>query len=95
MNIKTFDIVLLIILSIAVSMIIGYNILYIIDKKLSSVNINIPSVQVPQANIVIKVINKGDGNYDYKVEQTLEKIDNQKIMNNNLIIDKSKRRRGK
>ena len=84
MEVKTFDIVLLIILSISVSMIIGYGIMYVIDKKLSNVNIHIPSVKVPQANISINVIAKGDGKYDYTVEQTFEKVNNKHDMNKEL-----------
>lgn len=52
MDIKTFDIILLFILAITVALIIGFNVLYVIDKKMSNVKINIPPCPVP--NVYIK-----------------------------------------
>ena len=56
MDIGTFDIILLFILAIVVSMIIGLNVIYIIDKKLGTIQINVPKNNSP--NVVVK-INKG------------------------------------
>lgn len=67
MDISSFDIILLFILAIVVSMIIGYNVIYIIDKKISDVNINIPPVRVPQPNITVK-INGNDARYNVNVD---------------------------
>lgn len=70
MDIRGFDLILLFILSIVVSMIIGYNIIYIIDKKISSVNINIPPVKIPKPIVTVK-INKMTGDNDkYLVDVT-------------------------
>jgi len=47
MDITTLDILLLFVLAITVSLIIGINVLYMVDKKLSDVRINIPVCQHP------------------------------------------------
>ena len=52
MNINTFDIILLFILAITVSLIIGFNVMFIINKKLSDIKINIP--MCPKPNVYIK-----------------------------------------
>lgn len=54
MNISTFDILLLFLLAIVVSMIVGTNVMYVIDKKMSDISINIPDRQYPQPNIFIQ-----------------------------------------
>lgn len=77
MDISTFDIILLFILAIVVSMIIGYNIIYIIDKKISSVNINIPPIHVPKPSVTVK-INRTRDNYDVYVDKTYKKNTNSK-----------------
>jgi len=68
MNINSFDIILLFILAISVSMIIGYNIVHIIDKKISSVNINIPPINVPKPCVTVRINEKGD-KHDVKIEK--------------------------
>lgn len=52
MDINTFDILLLFILAIAVSLIIGFNILFMLNQKLNNIKINIPKCPVP--NVYIK-----------------------------------------
>lgn len=52
MDINTFDIILLFILAITVSLIIGFNVMFIINKKLSDIKINIPVC--PKPNVYIK-----------------------------------------
>ena len=84
MNINTFDILLLFVLAIVVSMIIGYNIVYIIDKKISNVNINIPPVYVPKPNVIVK-INKD--NFDVNVETNFQQL-NGKAESDYQIINK-------
>lgn len=54
-DIKTFDIVLFFILAITVSLIIGINVLYVVDKKLSDIKINVPPCPTP--NIYIQSAN--------------------------------------
>ena len=72
MDIGAFDIILLFILAIVVSMIIGYNIIYIIDKKISSVNINIPPIHVPKPSVTVR-INRSKDNYDVFVDKSYGK----------------------
>lgn len=56
MEIKTFDLLLLFILAITVALIIGFNVIYIVDKKLNNIKINIPPC--PKPNVYLKM----DGN---------------------------------
>lgn len=51
MEIKTFDILLLFILAITVALIIGINVIYVVDKKLSDIKINVPPCPVPNVYI--------------------------------------------
>ncbi len=55
MEINVLDILLLFILAIAVSLIIGFNVIYVVDKKMSDIKINIPTCPVP--NFFIKTDN--------------------------------------
>jgi hypothetical protein len=55
MDINSFDILLLFVLAIAVSLIIGFNVLYVVDKNLKDIKIKIPTCPVP--NIYIKTNN--------------------------------------
>ena len=87
MEISIFDVILLFLLSIAVSMIVGYNIIYIIDKKISSVNINIPPVQVPRPIVNIKINKKDNNKFDVKVEKEL--ISNEEMEKNISINQKN------
>lgn len=59
MDIGTFDIILLFILAIVVSMIIGLNVIYIIDKKLGNIQINVPKTNSP--NVVVKINKESNG----------------------------------
>ena len=43
------------VLLLTVSMIIGYNIVFIIDKKISNVTVNIPPVKVPTPQVTLYV----------------------------------------
>jgi hypothetical protein len=52
MEINTFDILLLFILAITVALIIGMNVIYIVDKKMSDIRINVPPCPTP--NVYIK-----------------------------------------
>jgi hypothetical protein len=70
MDIRGFDLILLFILSIVVSMIIGYNIIYIIDKKISSVNINIPPVKIPKPVVTVKINKMAGDNDKYLIDVT-------------------------
>lgn len=47
MEIETFDILLLFILALALALIIGINVLYVVDKKLGDVQINVPACPKP------------------------------------------------
>ena len=83
MDIATFDILLLFILAIAVSMIIGMNVLYIVDKKLSDVQINIPSCKPSEyefRTINIPVLKNMSTN--------IKTINKPNIVNNSEIIEK-------
>jgi hypothetical protein len=62
MDINTFDILLLFILAIAVSLIIGFNVMFIVNKKLSDIKINIPACSRPNVYI------KSENGYLTKVE---------------------------
>jgi len=53
-------------------MIIGFNIIYIIDKKISSVNINIPPIHVPKPSVTVR-INRSKDNYDVFVDKSYGK----------------------
>jgi hypothetical protein len=77
MNISSFDIILLFILAIAVSMIIGYNIIHIIDKKISNVNINIPPIHIPKPCVTVRIDEKGN-KHDVRIEKKykMSKLDN-------------------
>ena len=70
MDINIFDIILLFILAITVSLIIGFNVMFIINKKLSDIKINIP--MCPKPNVYIK----SENGYLTKVE-----VDNVKRQN--------------
>ena len=70
MNINTFDIILLFILAITVSLIIGFNVMFIVNKKLSDIKINIP--MCPKPNVYIK----SENGYLTKIE-----VDNVKRQN--------------
>ena len=93
MEISIFDVILLFILSIAVSMIVGYNIIYIIDKKISSVNINIPPVYVPKPVVNIKINKKDNNKFDIQVEKEIineeinQEVVNEKISNAKLQVE--------
>jgi hypothetical protein len=60
MDLKTFDIILLFILAITVSLIIGFNVVYLVDKKIGDITINVPKPVCPTPNIVIKAF---DGSF--------------------------------
>lgn len=47
MELSTFDILLLFMFAIAVSLVIGVNVLYIVDKKLNDIQINVPACPIP------------------------------------------------
>ncbi len=51
MEINTFDILLLFILAVAISLIIGINVLYVVDKKMSDIKINIPQCPIPELHV--------------------------------------------
>lgn len=55
MNINGTDCIYVLILIVTISCIIGLLIVFIIDKKISDVTINIPKMDVPQSNIVLKI----------------------------------------
>lgn len=46
------------VLLLTVSMIIGYNIVFIIDKKISNVTVNIPPIKVPTPQVTLH-LNQG------------------------------------
>ena len=50
------DLIIIIILILGVSAIVGLNIVNVIDKKLSYITINIPSIEVPEPHI--EILNK-------------------------------------
>jgi hypothetical protein len=49
------DIFFIILFLVVVSVIIGLNIVMVVDKKISSVSINIPPIKVPEANIILNI----------------------------------------
>lgn len=70
------DIFFIIMFVIVISAIIGLNIVAIIDKKISDVSINIPSIQIPDNKIIINVCEDKKG----KINITVDK-------NNNINVD--------
>ncbi len=76
MIIRIFDIVLLFILLLTVSMIIGYNIVFIIDKKISNVTVNIPPIKVPTPQVTLHVQQGLNGDLRYN---TIKNIGMRKI----------------
>lgn len=56
MELKTFDILLLFILAIAISLIIAFNVLQIVDKKMGDITVNVPKLVCPTPNIIIKAM---------------------------------------
>lgn len=75
MNISAFDILLLFLLAIVVSMIVSTNVMYMIEKKMSDISINIPEHQYPQPNIFIQTENG-------KVRRVMMTTDDQTIFQN-------------
>lgn len=67
MELKLFDILLLLVLAIAIALIIGMNVLYVVDKKLSDVKINVPPCPAPKCPVPNVYIKTND-NQIYKVE---------------------------
>jgi len=67
MELKSFDILLLFIFALIVSIIIGYNIIYIIDKKLSNVTVNIPDINIPKQNIILKLLDNNNKECKYEI----------------------------
>lgn len=72
MIIRIFDIVLLFILLLTVSMIIGYNIVFIIDKKISNVTVNIPPIKVPTPQVTLYVQQGLNGDLRYNTIKNIE-----------------------
>lgn len=50
MEISKFDILILFILAIALALIIGANIIYLVNKKLNDIQINVPACPIPVCN---------------------------------------------
>lgn len=61
------DTIIIIIFIVAVSIIIGWNILSLIDRKISNVAINIPPIKIPQQQIILNISQDKKG--QIKVEQ--------------------------
>ena len=78
MELKSFDILLLFIFAIIVSIIIGYNIIYIIDKKLSNVTINIPTINIPKQNITLKLLDNNNKECNFEIINNKENSQNKK-----------------
>lgn len=76
MEINTFDILLLFILAIAVSLIIGINILYVVDKKMSDIKINIPQCPVPELHV------HTENGYIRKVNVEMKPVKQKEIVQN-------------
>ena len=51
MDIKTFDLVLLFVLSLCLSLVIAINVLFVVDKKLNNLKINVPVCPTPIVNV--------------------------------------------
>lgn len=47
MNLEAFDILVLFLLAIAISVVIGVNVMYMVDKKMSEISINVPPCPQP------------------------------------------------
>jgi hypothetical protein len=74
MEIKLTNIVIMFVVAVVLSMIIGYNIVSIIDKKISNVNINVPPVNIPKSNITIHLIRGSDGKYEYTMDEQFSRF---------------------
>lgn len=85
MEIKVFDIVMLFVLSIVLSMMIGYNIIFVIDKKISSVNINIPPIKIPKSEITINMNDKNK----FTVNETFVTHNKAQEVNKNTTVHKT------
>ena len=84
MDIRIFDIILMFILLLTVSMIIGYNIVFIIDKKISSVTVNIPPVKVPVPQVTLYVQQGLNGDLKFNSYEQTRPVNNF----NNYVIKK-------
>ena len=72
------------ILLLTVSMIIGYNIVFIIDKKISSVTVNIPPVKVPVPQVTLYVQQGLNGDLKFNSYEQTRPVNNF----NNYVIKK-------
>lgn len=65
MNINGVDAIYVLLLIVIIGCIIGFSVVFLIDRKISDVSINIPRLDVPEPNIVLKI--NGDDNGNIKV----------------------------
>lgn len=75
MEINTFDLLLLFILAIATSLIIGINVLYVVDKKMSDIKINIPQCPIPELHV------HTENGYIKKVNVEMKPMKSREIIN--------------
>lgn len=65
--IQSMDIFMIILFLVAVSFIIGLNIVSVVDRKLGTVEINVPPINVPSPTLIVNV-NKSNGEIETFVE---------------------------
>jgi hypothetical protein len=86
MIIDASDILILFCLAILVSLIIGMNVMNVVDKKISDISINVPGPKCPQPNIVIMTETGEVKEVKLTSNDTeLEKLEGFKVLKNNLI----------
>jgi len=87
MDIKTFDIVLLFILSLCLSLVIAINVLFVVDKKLNNLKINVPVCPTPIVNINGSNIDVSNVGISYKNKNDSNKIESFKASKNIIPLD--------
>jgi hypothetical protein len=74
-NNNSFDVIIIIILSLFVAFIIGFSIIYIVDSKLSSVTINVPKANCNIPPIYLKMDNDSEMR-EIKLDDNISKEEN-------------------
>lgn len=82
MELRTFDILLLFVLAVSASLVIGFNVINLIDNKLGNMKINVPPCPVP--NIYIDNQDGSIRKITYTKNKNLEGFDNISKSNENL-----------
>jgi hypothetical protein len=83
---ESMDICMIILFLVAVSFIIGLNIVSVVDRKLGNVEINVPPINVPKPTLIVNV-NKANGEIESFVEDKACKMVKQENNNNNTQVE--------